>query len=178
MALDLLVSGISFSWWLQRHHGQVREGGKSGRWDGAGGEARSCLRPWAKTVSVRPESLRRGEKLVRSPGSWASWQPFAQGPEAGGGTQPLARNRAQAEPQGQGSLPQRVKPAREGSAPKAPLPLGIRLLCCALQEKDQSPSDSPWTGCQGYECYKELLQLLKDNRALMRMCLSRPLCRG
>ncbi|KAF4799290.1 hypothetical protein TURU_056445 [Turdus rufiventris] len=120
-----------------------------------------------------PETLCRGENLGRSPGSWASWQPFAQGLEAAGGTQPLARNQAQTEPQGQGSLPQRLKPARKVSAPKAPLPLHIRLLCCALQEKDRSPSDSPGTGCQGHDSYEELLQLLKDNRALMQMCLSR-----
>ncbi|XP_056340546.1 uncharacterized protein LOC130249622 [Oenanthe melanoleuca] len=41
------------------------------------------------------------------------------------------------------------------------------------QEKRQRPSDSPGTGCHGYECRKELLQLLRDNRALMRMCLGR-----
>lgn len=30
IALDLLVSGLSFCWWLWRRRGQVREGGKSG----------------------------------------------------------------------------------------------------------------------------------------------------
>lgn len=39
-------------------------------------------------------------------------------------------------------------------------------LCCVLQEKSQSPSVSAET-----YCLKELLQVLRDNRALMRSSL-------
>ncbi|XP_053853523.1 uncharacterized protein LOC128818317 [Vidua macroura] len=51
-----------------------------------------------------------------------------------------------------------------------------RLRSCWREEKHQSPSVSAGTGCQRHGCCKELLQLLRDNRALMRLCV-RPLQR-
>ncbi|RLW11225.1 hypothetical protein DV515_00001809, partial [Chloebia gouldiae] len=46
-----------------------------------------------------------------------------------------------------------------------------RLRRRRREEKQQSPAASAGTGCRRRGCCKELLQLLRDNRALMRLCL-------
>lgn len=78
-------------------------------------------------------------------------------------------------------MQERPKAAPEAQPPEAALPPPSGSLCWVLQEKSQSAWASARPCCQG--CSKELLQLLLDNRALMKMALlqssrQRPVPRG
>lgn len=181
-ALDLLSTGVSLSrWlcgWLRRRWGQVRDGmvpgvGERPRASGQARVGRNLRAPAEEESRAGP----------RGPG--ALGQPFAQGPEAAGGARPLGGNRARAEPQEHraeappGAARAGASVSRRGQRrpwraqpPIGPLcPLSSGSLRCALQEKRQSPSASAGPGCQGHGRCKELLQLLRDSRALMRLCL-------